>query len=344
MTVIRDRAGAIAAQDAAHLQSESWPFDVHVLVESASSFDALVDDAHAAVTSPSVVVIALDTAHHKVAVRFGTNTGVKQGDFDSVSKAGNAHFHAGEIRDGIDAILLRAQASAQSAVAMSESNAPVVVQEGLSGGAWAGIIILFAIVAGTVVWLWRRSRKDRDSFEKTLNDSRDQVAELRAHNAREADWEDSIQANQKGWTAAKRPAPEPAPVTRRETPPPRYAAPAYGGPPPAPVYINNPPPVIVNQGGSGGSGYVEGMLMGEILSQPREREVIVEREVVVREERDAGGGSSDWGGSKSSYDDPPAPSPDAGGGGSSWDSGGGGGFDSGGGGGGSDGGGGGGDF
>lgn len=349
---IHDSPGFVPSGDVAALKAEgsSWPFDVHLLVENASSFDALENDAHNAVTAPNVMAIAIDPQLHKTVVRFGTGTGVKAGDYDSIAKAGNAHLRAGEVKQAIDAIVTRAVASRQATTAISASSEPVVLHQGLSGGEWFLLILIAAAGCGFVYWLWRRWVRSQEAFARALDDNRLETAELRSHNANEAAWEAKIGETTR--PAANSVAPRAAAPVRRTATRPTVVA--------SPVVVQPVAPAVVVAPQN--DRFVEGMLIGDMLSNRPERETrIVEREVVRESPRsnDDGGSSSGWGSGSSSDYSTPSTSSDSGGSSSSWDSGGssssdsgssswdsgssGGGFDSGGGGG-FDGGGGGGDW
>ena len=71
---VRDTAGFLTPSDVSALQAKSgeWPFNLVVLAENAPSFPILEDHAHNLITGPSVMVIAVDPAHHKVVTRFGS--------------------------------------------------------------------------------------------------------------------------------------------------------------------------------------------------------------------------------------------------------------------------------
>jgi hypothetical protein len=318
---IRDNAGFIPPSDVVRLRADqaSWPFDVHVLAEVVDTRDTLEDDAHRAVTNPQVVVLAVDPTHHRTVVRFGNETGVKSGDYDSIAQAGGAHFRAHEVADGFEAMITRVRASREAARAISTSSTPVIVQEGLSGGTWWLIALSFACFAGLAVWLYRRSKRDREVFSAALDENRLETAELRSRNVEEMLYDD---------TGVRAHAPRPVTAMRSG----RVA----GAPMPSPV-VSSPvitSPVIVNN--TGGNDLLTGMLIGEELNRPRVVERVVEREERSRSE-DSGGSSSSWdsGSSVSSS----SSSDDSGGASSSYDSGGssdfgssGGGFDGGGGG------------
>jgi hypothetical protein len=313
-----DASSILTSDDLSQLRQEfvTWPIDIRVLVERAGDLQTLQRDAHDAVVTPNVVVIAIDPSAGRVVTRFGRNTGIRSGDFDAISKAGNASFHNHAWRQGIEAIAARAQASAtpqvvqvpvQVPMQVPATNQPVIVQvpvaappvqHGMSGGDIFLTLLLVGGCAGLVFWLFRRARKEREDFQNALDENRLETAELRSRNVESMTMPE-----------------DPAPV--RTAPTPRRAPPAPSGtvaasyhqdarrpvPPPAPVNIYN------STSGYGpparSDGFVEGMLMGELLSQPRvvERDVIVERERPTTRQRVSR--DYDEGGSSSNFD--PAP-------------------------------------
>lgn len=308
-SIVRDEGRWFSAQDVEALRGEagSWPIDVRVLVEEAASRDQLEDDAHKALDGKHSVVVAIDHVHRRVAARYGVASGVKTADYDVVAKAGNAHFRAGEARQGVEAIVARARASAEASAPITEATAPpVVVEHGMTAGATVWLLLLGGLGAGLCLWLYFRSKRNTKAFREALDENRVEMSELRSRNIEEAKWSEGVRAER----AAKK-------------------GPVF--PPPAPTVVNN-----VVQGGGGGD-FATGLLVGEVLSRPRE---------VVVFDQPSPLSSDDSGGSSSSYSGGKSPSYDSGGSSSSYDSGGSsydsGGFDSGGGGG--DFGGGGGDF
>ncbi len=321
----------LSGADIAQLQNDAqgWPFDVKLLVERVDSVSTLGRDAHNLVTNPNVMVLAIDPSG-RVLTRFGKGTGVKTGDFDSISKAGNEHFHNHKWVQGVELVVARAQASAQATVSMSQSATPVTIEHthGMSGGTVFLIILLFGGMTALVIWLVRRSRKQGEEFKSALDANRMETAELVSRNVDSMTESDQMQDFERRLRASQpaRPAPvsRPTPAYRGPTPPPVYAPPA-----PAPVIINNQQPSRTDDG------FVEGMLLGQALSQPRvvEREVIVERDSGYsrrryRDDDDGGGGSSmfsnpspsrvqeddDNGGSSSTFDTSDSGSMDIGGG------------------------------
>ena len=291
----QDLTGTISASDLASLNGRPAPFHVRVLFTSQDSLEKLEDISHGALSTPDMVVIGIDPGHHRVVARFGTATGVKPGDFDSVAKAGNAHFRAKEWTAGVDAIAVRAKASADSRVAMSVSNEPIVIEQGLSGWAWTGIAILFAAVIACVVAVIRRMRRQQTEFNQTVGRLNDDY--ISRDDAR--DFDSRLRA-----------------AERRQP-----TATGYAGGYPTGV-TQSSGPVIINQGGN--NDLLTGVLIGESLSSPLSR--VVEREFVresPREEASDGGGSSSvFGGSSSTdYGDTSSSSSsdsDSGGSDSSW--------------------------
>lgn len=335
-------------------KASSWPFNVNVLVEDATA-SALENDAHHAVTGPRVMVIAVDPKHHRVVTRFGNETGVKQGDFDSISKAGNTYFKDGYIYDGLNAIVIRAKASSQAVTAMANSNTPVVIehQEGLGVGAWVAIILGISMLIGFIIWLARRQQL-RDSI---LEENRKEMSELRVRSSeleeRAVERDFNRQLRQSAPVTVRSAPVQSAPVVQQTRPvvvqQPQVVV------QPQPIYVQQPPaiynpyvmafdvygnPMIggrYNRYGQlmygPGDALIDGMILGmeiaelESLSYHHHHDVI--REEVVREEvivergssYDSGGSSSNYSGSSSSNWDNDDDS-SSGSSGSSYDSGG----------------------
>lgn len=307
---VHDYANWIPKGDLAALNSEAgaWPFDVHILVENADSRDILEDHAHLAVTGPNVMAIAVDPTHHRTVTRFGTNTGVKPGDYDSITQAGNAHFRAHEVRQGLEAIVVRASASRQAVTAISASNEPVVLKEGLGTGTWFCIVVGFFALGGFIVWLVRKQKRDRENFERALDDNRLETSELVSRNTR------AIVDDEDTYTAQY--------PTKRT-----YKTKGIS------AHISVPtvqPSTIVVNSGSNNNDLLTGMLIGEELSRPT-REYVpapVYAPAPVPSytpspsysNDDSGGSSSSWDSGSSSWDSGSSSS-DSGGSSSSWDSG-----------------------
>lgn len=297
---IHDQANLLSSADRSALESAatSWRFETHVLIQHTAGSAELDDAAHAAITTPNTVVIAVDPQRHHTAVRFGSATHVKPGDYDSISKAGNAHFRAGEWGAGLAAIGTRAEASAESRVAMSVSNEPVVIEKGLSTGTWVGIALLFGAVVTCLVVVLRKMRRQQAAFASTSSALIEEASEYRGRNMDAADQ----RSFDERLTAFR--------LSRGAGLGNTYST-ASG------YYPQAPAPVIVNGGGGGGGNdLLTGVLIGEQLGgRQSTREVIYEERVV-----DAGGGGSFWDSGSSGSDDTSV-SDDAGGSDSSYDSG-----------------------
>ena len=313
--------------DVAQLQKDAadMPFDVQLLVENVSTIAALGQDAHAAVTGPNIMVLAIDPVAGHVLTRFGKSTGVKPSDFDSISKAGNAHFHNHEWVAGIETVVIRAQASAQTSTGIAQSSAPVVVEHGLSGGTWLLIALLGAGFVGIIVWLYRRSQRDREGYEKALDANRLETAELVSRNVEEMTLP-STTPSRRRTVQSTQPAMNRRSATQAPLPP---SVPWTG---PRATYSSAPVdtrPVVTTavMPAPADDRFAEGLLIGEALARP-EREVVVEREerptrrhhrARVRDDdddNDSGGGGSVFDGGGSSFT--PSTSDDAGGSDSSY--------------------------
>jgi len=320
---VTDEAHLLSSSDVSALQATAsrWSFDTHVLVTVAPSKASLESRAHAWVDAPNVVVIALDPQHHSIITRFGNGTNVRSGDFDAISASGNDAFRASRWETGIEMIGARADASARTTIGTGAvaPQAPIVVHEGL--GFWGWTLILLS--AGFLVWVavrvYRKSQRDAARFQRALDDNTNEMGALASRNIREDRWsgDDAVR------TSPSRVA-VPIPVASGS-----YAAPVRSGyvAAPAPVVVSPAPStVVVNGGGNSGNGFVEGMLVGEMLHDHHHDTVVREREVYVERDRpysapapsyDSGGSASTWGGSgsndagggSSSYDTTPSPAP-----------------------------------
>jgi hypothetical protein len=317
---VHDSAGFVPSGDIEKLRTDAndWPFDVHILAQNVASLDMLEENAHLAVTGPNVLVIAIDPAHHKTVVRFGNSTGIKPGDYDSISAAGNAHFRAHNIAQGFEVILARARASRESVSALSTSTTPVVItnERGLSWSAWLGIVLLFTGFVTVIVLLYRRSKRNQEAFQAALDENRLETSELRSRNI-----EEMTMPN------AARPVVFPSTV-RTSMPlrsdgsaiPPTYAPTAFA-PSPSPIVQQT---TVVQP--SNNDGLLTGILLGESLAQSSRRDRVIEHEVIVEREvehhrsdrsDDAGGSSSSYQ-PASSWEAPSTTSHDSGGSSSSW--------------------------
>lgn len=325
-------AGRLQVTDEAHLLSSSdvsslsataarWSFDTHLLITVAPAKAALENRAHAWVDAPNVVVIALDPDHHSTIVRFGVGTNVKSMDFDSISAAGNPAFREKNWRAGIELIGARADVSARTATGTGTvaPQAPIVVHEGLGFWGWALILLGVGALVWLVVRLYRKSQRDSERFQRALDDNTSEMGSLASRNIAEDRWEAGVRASAARSSAS-------ASVSRGTTYVPAARSAAYV-PSPAPVVVAPAPAVssstvVVNGGGGlGGNGFVEGMLVNEMMHDHRHHDTYVERERIVERpvysapapsvastydsggssgSYDAGGSSSSWGSSSGS--------------------------------------------
>lgn len=263
---IHDDLGKLTGHDVSDIQRAAgdWPFDTQVLIVSAESSNRLDDMAHNAITNPHVVAIAVDPPHHHTSVRFGTATGVKAGDYDSITKAGSAHFRSGEFGAGIVAIGTRAEGSSKAHVAMAQSNEPVIVEHGWSAGTWFVFILVFGAAITGLAFLFRRWRKAQQRIEADLAETRDQASQLLTRNIEEGSWMNRFKENQ---AAAKK---DDVTYTVRG---PNLATQAI--PRPAPAYVPGEreiptaaPSTVVIERGSSTDDLLTGMIIGESMNRP----------------------------------------------------------------------------
>lgn len=357
---IHDDASTFSSADIATLQGEAarWPFTLHVLTRATSSKAELASLVHQCITGPDIVCVGLDAANHRTETHFGTATGVRPQDFNSVAAAGNASFKTGNWRGGIEAIADQAKVSTQA------SSAVVVVQQAAPESlspivGWSIVAVAAWLVAAFIVWRVRKQQRDLSAkLNADMAGFREETEQLRSRNSEEQDWHDKYKAEvlpnfkeadlqpnvsrkiaEASEAKAKRYAdrfanggvrvvdsPVKSIQLNRE---PRTPADVFRNPP-----TFTPPPVIVNQS-SDVSNLVAGYALGRLDATPT-RERVIEREVVREEPATTytsswtSGSDSDSGGSGSTYDYGSSSSSDGGGGGSI-DFGGGGGGDSGGG-------------
>lgn len=343
-TVVVDKNdGFLSPSDVAVLASHAsrWPFDLHVLIGSIGRRPDLGRAAHACITTPTTVCIAVDPDSHGAETRFGTYSGVRPQDYELVASAGLPRFKARDWRGGIEAIADRAASSAGTTLTTPPAPAPVIIQTApvylpaLAPPAESHWFLwfVFAVLVGLGVFFVARYRKKQREAAEEARLLREERVAAQAAREEERGWQDEFR------------------TARKSSPPPARRN-AYAPPAPGPSGYGPPGPVVINNNTARG-GSATDLLIGYELgrdSAPRER--VVEREVVRErsspsftsggsDNNDAGGAGSSW------TDDAPAPasSPSFDSGGGGFDGGGGGGdFGSSSDGGSSDGGGGGGDF
>lgn len=156
---VRDSANWIPENDVAQLRSDSkeWPFDVNILIENVSSLSALENDAHGLVNKPDVMVIAIDPTHRKTVVRFGSATGVRASDYNTISAAGNSDFKLNFIRQGLDAIVAKAVSSRNPNPETSSAGA-TSEKSGIS--VW--VFVIAGVLFGGILLLWLTRKRERN--------------------------------------------------------------------------------------------------------------------------------------------------------------------------------------
>lgn len=168
MTVrIHDEAGVFSAADVQRLEGAGLPFDLHVLVSTASSNrGALESRVHGEVDGSNVVAIGVDPSHHWAVVHFGNGTGISPSSWQTVLAAGKQDFHDAKWADGV-------LKSAGKAAQMKTSTVVAVngrpEQSHDNTGLWifGGVILAVAAVVG-YLW-WRARRKEREFRERAAS-------------------------------------------------------------------------------------------------------------------------------------------------------------------------------
>lgn len=104
--MIADKAGVIPTNQVDQLRSQTnrWPFDIVVMTDNYASPRALDVAVSNCITSPRLVCVGIDPAHHSTNVHFGKALGVDNGSFKGISSAGNPSFKSGDWSGGIAAI------------------------------------------------------------------------------------------------------------------------------------------------------------------------------------------------------------------------------------------------
>lgn len=294
-------------------KSAAYPFDVFVEIDdrfalSRASFEHQV--ALHVTPGSRVVSVGVSPVKHFSFVHSSGSLGVPPGP--QVAQAGNAFFRQGNLVDGIDAILAKANElrveprdatpyvpGKDERVVQSQAGVPIVIHEHhTASGVWWGVSAFVVAVTAVVLYAVWRARKARLAAEAAEAALATEAAELAARNVEESTWHDQMKANRQ---------PTGSPATRAQFFPPMGYAPS---------------PTVVVQNNS------NDLLLGYELcrmSEPR----VVERQVEytpapsyeppdTSSSSDYGGGSDDSS-SSSSFDSgsDSSSSSDSGGGGDS---------------------------
>jgi len=279
MITVHDLSAVLTPSGLAELQQYPTKYDVTVEFNGQwPTLDGLTQAAHNCISNPNKICVFVDPQHKHVAVRFGTDTGVAPANFDMVSKAGNASFHAGDWVNGVKGILSRAE------VTSTKSNQPTavivqqpVIEHPMPVWPWLLGFGILAVLGWVVIAMARkRTRKLIEEADSKLDDVRREAGELAQRNIKEQAWADRIEETTRPVRSI------PARPARVKTPVP--AKPAQSGPEfesmfkrtpsrgnvgtATPRRRNTPEPavVVVNQGNND---LLTGMLVGEAMTRRR---------------------------------------------------------------------------
>lgn len=317
---VDDRASFFNGSDltSARMAVEQVPFEVHVIALVVDSQAQLEYEAGKSVTSPNVMVVAIDPKHHTTHVRYGAGLGIPAGLGANLARAGHRGFAAKRPGDGVAAIVAAAQTMIlQSHVTVPSQLTPLQVNQlpvpiasttgfsvpsqpvsSESQGHPVLWTLFFLSLAGVGAWLFFRRYKK--SLNQRMNALEYDIDTARSETAVERDFNRRLGTVTKlGEGAVSSPTTR---VSSYTPPDPRFVEPAVRS-----TYVPTQTQVVVHDYHDHGSGdLLTGMALGSMMNQPRER-VIVERE--VREPSCSStpaastGGSDSW---ASSSDDQPS--------------------------------------
>lgn len=279
MINIKDNIHTLTADQVQALQTKAlaYPFDIYVLIGSSSKAQ-LQADVSSVVTGPKVLSIGVDPDHRFTFVRGSVDLHLPDGP--EVASTGNAFFKRADLVGGIDAIAAKSKLLASTTQYVeSATGAPIIVhKDPMASGWWWGLGGIGAVIAVVSVWVWLSRRADR----KQLEAERARYSGLNAELNNELG-DVKLTKAELGDEIVARPH-------KRWAPPPSSA----------PMYVA--PPVVVQD-----DGFVQGLLLGEILSQPQvmvETPVVVAPSVSYSNYSEPSSSSSSWSetSSSSSYD------------------------------------------
>ena len=266
---IDDQAGVISPQAKAAIEGSSAHFDVKVFVGATDSRGALDARLGQMVNSANTLAIGVDPVHHYTFTHFGVGTGIPRDQFQAVAKAGNGEFHAGRWGEGIQSIIASATAVRREAREAAPSTVVVQTRETVDHGVPAWPFVLGGLsLALAGVLLARHLRRRQRAMESTLDDFRDEAAQLRSRNIEEQAWHDKMAPKAEALPSVGRCAPQDRPSGVRVIPSPLPGPmPVFVAPAPAYNQGFQPAPVVVSQ--SSNDGLLTGVLLGEALADRR---------------------------------------------------------------------------
>lgn len=321
---IDDEIGLLNPTQLSVLNNLASKADVKIVISSSRSRAELDGATHNLVNTPNTLAIGIDPIHKYTFTHFGSGLAIPSADFKAIATSGNLEFKAGRWAEGVTAIVHNADAEIGLLRTVS-STTPVIVQQPVIEHPVSAVPF---VIGGLLVMLigyviWRLLNKKAKETEQVLSGFRDEAAELRSRNIKEAAYYNKIPETVK-----------PLPETVTALPNDRNTREMFVAKkmnvkptktyvrPQRPVVRTAPATVIVQGNNNSGNDLVTGMVIGSMMNQPRE--VIRERSVTPAPSRSS---SYDSGSSSSSYDSGSS-SYDSGSSGGGFDSGGGG-FDSG---------------
>jgi uncharacterized membrane protein YgcG len=201
-TDVDDQANLFDQGAVARLQ-QTHPYRLRIMTErDPQGGPGLLEKAKDAVDSRQTVVIAIDPDHRKTYVRFGSDVGAKEKDYDAIAASGNSAFREKRWADGVNDIVARSEAS-MNAVTARSTQAPILEVHETPTLAYIGMGLTSLTIAVMGLFFWwnrRRERAFRDMLRQAGEEAdrkREEANDLMRRNIEEQEWHDKMAARVK---------------------------------------------------------------------------------------------------------------------------------------------------
>ncbi len=258
MIKVTDEANVLTPAARADLAATPTPFAATVVFREVGKGE-MESAIHACGSaSPNAVCIGVNPRGHFTTVYYGIDVAASSAA-ETIKKAGNPSFRAGDWSQGVKDILVRAEAVSHSRAGVAVINQPVTTVEHPVSA--LPFVIGFGFLGGFVLLAYVAIRKQRAAMKLAIENSQREAAEMASRNIRAETRE-----------SAARPAPRARRTNEAAIPTPRHVPrPPIPPSPPAPFVHSST--VVVDRGGND---FATGLVLGQAISQPR----IVEREII----------------------------------------------------------------
>ncbi|TAL28992.1 MAG: hypothetical protein EPN98_21355 [Phenylobacterium sp.] len=258
MINVTDDASVLSPSARADLAATPTPFAATVVFRDIGKGEMESAIRACGSASPSAVCIGVNPRGHFTTVYYGIDVAGSSAA-ETIKKAGNPSFKAGDWTQGVRDILVRAEAVSHSRAGATVINQPVTTIEHPVSA--LPFVIGFGFIGGFILLAYLAIRKQRAAMKAAIENSQRETAEMASRNIRaEAEAEEKASSRSTAPPAPARRQHEAAIPVRRYVPVPP-APPAYS------------PPVIIDRSGND---FATGLILGQAISQPR----VIEREVI----------------------------------------------------------------